>query len=325
MVGKSSNSEDLFYIDSEDYNLIKDCCWRVQIDKRNNYKRLVTSIHLSDGKCKIKTIWSMITGYDYVDHKDGNTMNNRRNNLRQSNHLLNMQNRKTHKNNKSSEPGIRICNNKYIADIRFNNKDYVLGTYNDFDTALKVRIRAEAAVFDREYAPHRNLFEQYNINIEYEKKYWNEWITKTNVNYLGEPTHPWQRKVVQLTLNGVYVNTFESITIAANKTGVNQSNICSCCNHKACSAGGYLWVLEDEYNPDEIRYTYHSKATKKAVIKLSMSGEFIKEYDTISMAAFDNNIDKSTICACCRGRQKTAGGFRWMYKEDYDELTKQND
>ena len=43
------------------------------------------------------------------------------------------------------------------------------------------------------------------------------------------------------------------------------------------------------------------------------------------MAAFDNNIDKSTICACCRGRQKTAGGFRWMYKEDYDELTKQND
>ena len=249
-VGKSSNSDDVFYVSSEDYDIIKGYCWRVNVDKRNGYKRLITSIHLPNRKCKIKTIWSIITGYDYVDHKDGNTMNNRRENLRESNHLLNMQNRKTHKNNKSNEPGIGVINKKYTASIRFDNKEYNLGTYKDFETALLVRIRAEAAVFDKEYAPHRDLFEQYNIDVEYEKVYWNEWISKTGINYLREPTHPWQRKVVQLTLDGEYINTFDSMMIASKHTGVSYSGIQGCCRggygHK--SAGGFRWMYKDDYD-----------------------------------------------------------------------------
>lgn len=256
-VGKSSNSNDIFYVSSEDYDLIKKYCWRVNVDKRNGYKRLVTSIHFPDGKCKIKTIWAIITGYDYVDHEDGNTMNNRRENLRQSNHLLNMQNKKIYKNNKSNEPGIRLRDNKYTVDIRFNNKDYNLGRYSDFNVALMVRVRAEAAIFDKEYAPHRDLFKQYNIDIEYEKSYWNEWVLKSGVNYLGEPTHPNQRRVVQLTLYGEYINTFDNMMIASKQTGVSYSGIQGCCR------GDY--------------------------------------------------------------GHKTAGGFRWMYKEDYDKLTQQND
>lgn len=256
-IGITSNTNDEFYFSLDKYDLIKQHVWRSQVDKRNGYKRLVTSIHLSDGKCKIKTMWALITGYDYCDHKNGNTFDNRNENLRQSNHSLNMQNKKTYKNNKSNEPGVRFCDNKYVVDIRFNGKDYNLGRYDDFNTALTVRIRAEAAVFDKEYAPHRDLFEQYNINVEYEKAYWSEWLTKTGVNYLGEPTHPWQRKVVQLTLNGEYLNTFDSMRVASIQTGISYSGIQGCCK------GGY--------------------------------------------------------------GHKTAGGFKWMYREDYDQLTQQND
>ena len=179
-------------------------------------------------------------------------------------------------------------------------------------------------MFDKEYAPHRDLFEQYNIDVEYEKAYWNEWILKTGVNYLGEPTHPWQRKVIQLTLNGVYVNTFDSAAIASRQTHINHGNILSCCNHTAKSAGGFLWVFEDEYNPDETVYTY-SNNTKKSVVKLSMSGEFLMLYDTVNSAAKDNGVNPSCISACCRGDQQSSAGFKWMYKEDYDKLTQQND
>lgn len=319
-IGITSNSNEEFYFSLDKYDLIKDYVWRVTVDKRNGYKRLVTSIHYPDGKCKIKTIWSMITGYDYCDHKNGNTLDNRNENLRQSTHLLNMQNRKTHKNNKTTESGIDNVNSKYSVHIRYNNQEYNLGTYNDFDTALMVRIRAEAAVFDQDYAPHRNLFDQYNINIEEEKEYWNTWISKTGINYLGYPIHWWQKMVVQLTLDGKYIKIFESMKIAADETGACYSAIQSCCNHKSLSAGGYIWVFEDEYKPEEVAYSYNPNINNKAVVKLSLSGVFIERYETITYASHCNNINPSCICACCKGRQRTAGGFVWMYENEYLEL-----
>lgn len=323
-IGWSSNTNEEFYFSLDKYDLIKKYVWRVSIDKRNGYKSLVTSIHLPDGKCKIKTMWSVITGYDYCDHKNGNTLDNRDENLRKSNHLLNMQNRKIHKNNKSSEIGISVDNNKYMVGIRYNNNEYNLGVYEDFDTALLVRVRAEAAVFDPEYAPHRHLFEQYNIDIKDEKDYWDKWILTSGINYLGYPIHPWQKKVVQLTLDGKYINVFDSMAIASKQTGVSYSGIQSCCNKKGRSAGGYLWVFEKEYNPDEVVYTYKTNYIQRSVIKLSINGDFIKKYKTIACASKENDINYTCILDCCKGKQKTAGGFKWRYADETQQNNLEN-
>ncbi len=42
----------------------------------------------------------------------------------------------------------------------------------------------------------------------------------------------------------------------------------------------------------------------------------MKEYDTITIASKELNIDNSTIVKCARGKRKTAGGFIWKYKEN---------
>lgn len=52
----------------------------------------------------------------------------------------------------------------------------------------------------------------------------------------------------------------------------------------------------------------------KPVIQLSLSGEVIEEYDYAKLAAKKYNLDLSSIIKCCRGKQKTCGGFRWAYK-----------
>ncbi len=70
---------------------------------------------------------------------------------------------------------------------------------------------------------------------------------------------------------------------------------------------------------------YKQNKRIKPVVQLSMDGEFIKQYDTMIFASKTTGIDYSSICDCCRGKSKTAGGFRWMYKEDYDKPTQQND
>lgn len=46
-------------------------------------------------------------------------------------------------------------------------------------------------------------------------------------------------------------------------------------------------------------------------------------YSTILDASNKTNIEKTNISACCRNKRKTAGGFKWMYYDDYIKLNKE--
>lgn len=58
------------------------------------------------------------------------------------------------------------------------------------------------------------------------------------------------------------------------------------------------------------------------VVQLSKEGQLIKEWSSIQEAS--DAFVLNNITATCRGRQKTSGGFKWMYKEDYDKLMENN-
>ena len=53
---------------------------------------------------------------------------------------------------------------------------------------------------------------------------------------------------------------------------------------------------------------------KIAVSQYTIEGVFIASYESIHEAQRLTNIDKKTISRCCRGIQKTAGGFKWAFK-----------
>ncbi|MED3562426.1 zinc-ribbon domain-containing protein [Bacillus xiapuensis] len=79
-----------------------------------------------------------------------------------------------------------------------------------------------------------------------------------------------------------------------------------------------------DYNPKErkIEIAYNmSNSRKKKIIQLSIKNEYISEWESASDACRTLNL--YNINAVCRGKQKTAGGFKWMFKEDYDQYIKQ--
>ena len=200
----SSNSSDEIYISKDQVDKVGEYTWRVQIDKRSYYKRVVTSIHLENNKCKIVPIWKIITGYDYCDHKNGNTLDNRNENLRKAIHATNMQNKKIYKNNKSGCHGVRQNKNfKWVAVIRKNTHNYHLGVYENKEDAILARIKAEFVLFDPEFAPNRDLFSQYNLDLTKEKKYWEEWVQQDKVNYLGYPIYNKKAKISKPSASGV--------------------------------------------------------------------------------------------------------------------------
>ena len=78
------------------------------------------------------------------------------------------------------------------------------------------------------------------------------------------------------------------------------------------------WVTRKENNDYGTRTERIAKANtngirSKKVLQLSLSGELIREWESINECG-RNGFDKGAVCKCCNGKQKTAYGFRWEYE-----------
>lgn len=59
-----------------------------------------------------------------------------------------------------------------------------------------------------------------------------------------------------------------------------------------------------------------SIAKKISVYQLSMNNEIIRKWDGIVDASRELNIGDGHISGCCKGKYKTAGGYKWRYVND---------
>lgn len=124
------------------------------------------TINMSDGKCRLKVqinnkaymahrvIWLLVTGAwpeFEVDHEDGNSANNKPQNIRSVDHLENQKNRRLNANNKSGVSGVRFYRGKFYSRIKVAGKALHLGCHNDFFEAVCARKSAEIS-----HGFHRN-------------------------------------------------------------------------------------------------------------------------------------------------------------------------
>ena len=84
-------------------------------------------------------------------------------------------------------------------------------------------------------------------------------------------------------------------------------------NHKdECKTNNCLQNLEwcdASYN---INYGTRNERHKKPILKFTLDGEFVREWPSATDAAKEF---KGHICACAKGRRKTAANYIWKYKE----------
>lgn len=59
-----------------------------------------------------------------------------------------------------------------------------------------------------------------------------------------------------------------------------------------------------------------SRNLMKPVIQMTLDGEFVREWTSIGEAAKSIGRRPSCIGDCCNGRSKTAGGYKWKFKND---------
>lgn len=150
------------------------------------------------------------------------------------------------------------------------------------------------------------------------------WIHKENYNPDEVVTYTNDRfvSVVQIDKDGNYIAEYCNVREAERHTGVLHQNIGKCCREKHRTAGGYFWRHLSEYDPNEV---FEYKPHERVVVQLDLDYNFIAEYSSIVNAANATGFLKTSIRSCCAKINKTLYGYRWMYLEDYKDLTKQND
>lgn len=63
---------------------------------------------------------------------------------------------------------------------------------------------------------------------------------------------------------------------------------------------------------------------RKVVIQKDLSGKYINEFKGIREAGKIVGVDYSSIIKCCKGKAKTAGGYKWEYQHVDKEATNEN-
>jgi hypothetical protein len=80
-----------------------------------------------------------------------------------------------------------------------------------------------------------------------------------------------------------------------------------------------------DYNPIEVQIRCGKRLSQSnniPIIQLSLTGEYISEFSSAMEAEKlleVKNLNKH-IGSCCKGTRNQTGQFRWMYKDDYEEL-----
>ena len=120
-------------------------------------------------------------------------------------------------------------------------------------------------------------------------------------------------KVIQYSLKGEYIAEYNSALQASNLTGIDHWSICACCRKEYKHSGGFQW----RYASDTSEVDSISIRTNFIILQLDKETEkVIAEFPSIAEASRATGIASPTICNVCNGKGKTAGGFKWKYKNN---------
>lgn len=123
----------LALVDDEDFEKASRYKWVAHVYRGYQYVRTRESLSLH----------TLLTGWNLVDHKNGNGLDNRRNNLRKPTKTLNQANSKKRRNTRSPFKGVSFHRGKWVARITFQYKTKHLGYFDsEIDAAAAYDLAA---------------------------------------------------------------------------------------------------------------------------------------------------------------------------------------
>lgn len=142
-------------VSDEDFEYLNQWKWQALFNGSNFYATRSEELPRIEGKRRRKTILmhreiAGIIGLDLtnlIDHRDRNSLNNQRQNLRAATSKQNGENISLKSNNKSGCRGVYKSGKRWVAQIKHNYKQIYLGTFTEKREAIKARLEAEKILY----------------------------------------------------------------------------------------------------------------------------------------------------------------------------------
>ena len=128
-----------------------------------------------------------------------------------------------------------------------------------------------------------------------------------------------RKMVKQLTIEGEYIKTFDSLTQASIETNSIASKISTVAKGYRKTHNGFKWEFVDSVHM--MKYPSYIKTNFKYIAQIDIqTNKIINTFDSITKARQYLNLDnrKGGLVMCLSGKRNTFGGFKWIYI--YDEL-----
>jgi hypothetical protein len=125
-------------VDDEDYDRVAAFKWSADVKRNTVYAKRTIRL---DGRKMTLRLHAFLTGLPYVDHRDGNGLNNTRANLRQATNAENQRNRGLQSNNTSGYIGVSFDRARcaWYAHIKADTVMRNLGHHATPEEAARVR------------------------------------------------------------------------------------------------------------------------------------------------------------------------------------------
>ena len=228
-----------------------------------------------------------------VNHKDGNKVNSKLNNLEWVNHKENSFHAYENGLNKSRKPVIQF-------DMLMN-KINEFKSLNDASNQLNIiasNIGNCCQGRTKTSSGFRFMFkEDYNPEIDYSLNF------KKHIN---------NKQIIQFDLSFNKLEEYTSVSSAAKKLNINRRGIDDCCNGKQKTANGFIFMLKTNFEPNN-KYIIQKKTTAKKIVQFDQQMNKLNVFSSITEAAKQLNINNSNISCCCKGKRKTTGGYKFSY------------
>ncbi len=136
------------------------------------------------------------------------------------------------------------------------------------------------------------------------------------------------KRVALIDENYKIIKIWRSIVDCAEELHIGEKHIAACCRGERHTVDNkiFLWLNNDGnlIIPQYTGVIYKGKKgttqkqkTNKTVVKYDLNTKKeLQRYESVALAARENNCDSSAIIKVCRGQRHKCGGYGWKYEEN---------
>ncbi|PAV30187.1 hypothetical protein CIL05_06885 [Virgibacillus profundi] len=212
----------------------------------------------------------------------------------------------------------------YINEYKSNIKEFGYNMTLGGDGSLGLKHTEESRQKISAIQLGRKLPESHKQNIS------NSLKGKVPKNYhmIVEYNESQEIPITQIAIKNKTIIHWKNINHCARENDLLATNIVKCLKGKYRTCGGSIFLYKDKFDTDIninelIKDRTKNNQKTQGVVQLSSELELIVEYSSMKQAQ-ESGYTRQLIRQCCTGILEMYKGFKWMYKEDYEELVNED-